>query len=235
MLITRLSVSRSQLKIVQLLTDPLVAPADAVENEPLGPQFAGILGLSLPLNSIIAANLPPKINNEPDGAVLASNLFSITPTSNAPLQRFFSISLSRPDSSLPKALLGIGRHPPEYLTDPRVMRYLPLISERRGTHFWKVNVQSINVFVDGEDRAVEIGNSVNGGVFPSAVLDSGVPVILTTAAIANGIYGAIGIGPANDGQCEPFSRFEQRSHRTYYWVSRLHALHHAAQCLIYIR
>lgn len=176
------------------------SPADAVDNEPLGPKFAGILGLSLPLNSIIAANLPPKVNNEPDGAVLASNLFSITPTTNAPSQRFFSISLSRPDSSLPKALLGIGRHPPEYLTDPRVVRYLPLISERRGTHFWKVNVQSINVFVDGEDRAVDIGNSVNGGVFPSAVLDSGVPVILTSSAIANGIYGAIGIGPANDGQ-----------------------------------
>jgi hypothetical protein len=174
--------------------------ATSVDKEPLGQLFSGILGLALPLNSIIAANLPPKTDNDPDGAVFASNLFSITPNTSAPLQRFFSLSLSRPESDLPKALLGIGRHPTEYLTDPKVLKYIPLIAESRGTHFWKVNVQAINVFVDGEVKPVTIGNGVNGGVFPTAVLDSGVPIILTTSRIANGIYGALGIGPANDGQ-----------------------------------
>jgi hypothetical protein len=57
------------------------------------------------------------------------------------------------------------------------------------------------VYVGGERRPVQIGRSNTGAVFPSAVLDTGVPLILTTSAVANGIYGAIGVGPGADGQC----------------------------------
>jgi hypothetical protein len=48
---------------------------------------------------------------------------------------------------------------------------------------------------------VTIPRGVKGTAFPVAVLDSGVPLIITTSEIANGIYGALGIGPAADGQC----------------------------------
>lgn len=63
-------------------------------------------------------------------------------------------------------------------------------------------MRGVTVYVDGEAKGIDLGKGKNGGVFPTAVLDSGVPVILTTTSIANGIYGALGIGPANDGNCE---------------------------------
>ena len=39
-------------------------------------------------------------------------------------------------------------------------------------------------------------------MFPSAVLDTGVPLILAMSRIANAIYGAVGVTPAEDGMCE---------------------------------
>jgi len=41
--------------------------------------------------------------------------------------------------------------------------------------------------------------SKSGAASSSAILDSGTPVIITTTAVANGIYGAIGISPSSDG------------------------------------
>jgi hypothetical protein len=57
------------------------------------------------------------------------------------------------------------------------------------------------VNINGTTRQIQVGRSHSGAIFPSAVLDSGVPLILTTTAIANGIYGALGINPAQDGMC----------------------------------
>ncbi|KAG6912030.1 hypothetical protein DXG01_000278 [Tephrocybe rancida] len=178
-----------------------LAAADSITNEPLGPLFSGILGLALPLNSIIAGFIPPVTSNSPDGAAWASNLFSITPSTSAPSARFISLLLSRPGSDTVPAQLGIGRHPTFVSTvgDPGNVEYDVLESEREGTLFWKVAVRAITVWVGGEERPVDIGRSNNGAVFPSAVLDSGVPLILTTSAVANGIYGAIGVAPAADG------------------------------------
>ncbi|KAF8059233.1 aspartic peptidase domain-containing protein [Lyophyllum atratum] len=175
-----------------------LAAADDIANEPLSPMFNGILGLALPLNSIIAQSIPPVTDNSPDGAAWASNLFSITPVSSAPAARFLSLSLSRPGSTAVPAQLGIGRHP-SFISDPGKVDYSSLVSERTGTFFWKVGVRAISVWVDGEEKPVNIGRSNSGAVFPSAVLDSGVPLIFTTSQVANGIYGAIGIQPASDG------------------------------------
>ncbi|RDB20409.1 Pepsin A [Hypsizygus marmoreus] len=177
-----------------------LAAADTIANEPISSGFNGILGLALPLNSIIAEHIPPVTNNAPDGAAWASNLFSITPISSAPSARFLSLSLSRPGSDRIPSLLGIGRHPAAIVSDPSAIRYSTLVSERSGTLFWKVGVRAITVYVEGEARPIALGRSNSGSVFPTAVLDSGVPLILTTQAVANGIYGAIGISPASDGQ-----------------------------------
>ena len=43
---------------------------------------------------------------------------------------------------------------------------------------------------------------VTVGSSATAIIDSGMPVILARQDIANGIYGALGVGPGNDGQCE---------------------------------
>ncbi|KAF9551927.1 acid protease [Agrocybe pediades] len=181
------------------ISSQAMAAANDVQSEPLGPKFSGILGLALPLNSIIAEKIPPVTGNAPDGAAWASNLFSITPVSQAPAARFLSLSLARPDSDRIPSLLGIGRHPSALVPDPSKINYRTLVSERSGTLFWKASIRGISVYVDGVEKAVDIGRSNTGSVFPSAVLDSGVPLILTTTMIANGIYGAIGVSPASDG------------------------------------
>lgn len=189
----------------------VVAAASDVQNEPLAPNFSGILGLALPLNSVIASSIPPVTSNDPDGAAWASNLFSITPVNQAPSARFLSLTLSRPGSDQIPSLLGIGRHPSSIVPDPSQVRYSSLVGDQRGVLFWKVNVRAITVYVDGYPRAVSMGRSVSGGVFPTATLDSGAPLILTTSTIANAIYGAIGINPANDGLCACFSSLFIRS------------------------
>ncbi|KAF8990999.1 aspartic peptidase domain-containing protein [Cyathus striatus] len=170
-----------------------------VQNEPLTSDFTGILGLALPLNSIIANAIKPVTGNAPDGAAWASNLFSITPFSSAPPARFLSLALSRPGSDRVPSILGIGRHP-SLVPDPSKIPYSTLVSDPAGSFFWKTGVRDISVWVNGEQRVIALGRSNNGAVFPSAIVDSGVPYILTTREVANAIYGAIGINPGSTGQ-----------------------------------
>jgi hypothetical protein len=204
----------------------LIAAASDVQDEPLSPHFSGILGLALPLNSIIASRITPTTNDTPDGAAFAANLFGITPRSSAPAAHFYSLSLARPDSKYPSSLLGIGRHPTEFIKDEKEVgkvKYISLLSERAGTLFWKTSVHAVDVWVNGEKRSVELGRGVGGAVFPTAVLDSGVPLLLTTSHIANGIYGAIGIGPGADGKCSfiLFSLLKTPDSATFYRLRSL--------------
>ncbi|KAG5219653.1 Pepsin [Salix suchowensis] len=188
-----------------------IAAVDDVSDEPLSPDFVGILGLALPMNSIIARVLTPGTSDAPDGQSVPANLFSITPRYAAPSYRFISITLSRPGSDYPPSLLSIGRHPSAIRElhqdndtakdlNATKVQYSTLVSERSGILFWKVDVRGITVWVDGFAREVTLARGVSGTPWPTAVIDSGVPLILTTSAIANGIYGALGIGPASDGQ-----------------------------------
>ncbi|KAF8721826.1 hypothetical protein AX14_010160 [Amanita brunnescens Koide BX004] len=178
---------------------PLAAAASSIDDEPISSSFQGILGLALPLNSVIASIIPPVTGNTPDGAAWASNLFSLTPVSSAPAAHFLSLSLERPGSDRVPSLLGIGLHPSSLVSDPSAINYFPLVSDRVGIIYWKVTVHAITVYVDGVRKPVDIDASAGGEQYPTAVLDSGIPVILTTPDIANGIYGALGIGPAADG------------------------------------
>lgn len=57
--------------------------------------------------------------------------------------------------------------------------------------------------MNGVEKVVSVGTSAAASEeMPTAVVDSGMPIILASVEIANGIYGALGIGPASDGQCE---------------------------------
>jgi len=180
-----------------LIVDPLAA-ASEVEDEPLD-AFSGILGLALPLNSVIASRLPTGDSEGPDGATWASNLFGMD---NAPASRFISFLLERPGSSKIPSLLGIGRHPTDHVPDPSKVHYSNIVSQGNGDTFWKFSVTAITVYVDGVRKDVNTGPSISGSGFPTAILDTGVPVILTTSAIANGIYGALDIHPAQDNNCK---------------------------------
>lgn len=184
-------------------TIPLInytAAATTVNNEPLSYNFDGILGLALPLNSLIQQAIPASTGNAPDGAAVSSNLFSLTPAAEAPSQPFFSLTLARPGSSQLPSVLGIGRHPPEIVPDPSQIRYSSLVSEDVGPLFWKTTVRAITVYVNSQAYPVTL-QSLSGASEPTALLDSGVPLIITTPALANGIYGALGITPASDGNC----------------------------------
>ncbi|KAI9566275.1 aspartic peptidase domain-containing protein [Boletus coccyginus] len=179
-----------------IIPNQALAAATSVNNEPLSYNFDGILGLALPLNSLIQQSLPASTGDAPDGAAISSNLFSLT--TNAPSQPFFSLTLARPGSSQIPSLLGIGRHPPEIVPDPSHIRYSSLVGESVGALFWKTTVRAITVYVNGQAFPVAL-QSLSGTSEPTALLDSGVPLIVTTPALANGIYGALGIDPAPDG------------------------------------
>ncbi|KAF8172718.1 acid protease [Pholiota molesta] len=129
-----------------------LAAVNDVQSEPLAPNFSGILGLALPLNSIIAKTYPP----------LERRAFSS----------------------------GIGHHPSALVPDPSKIQYSTLVSERSGTLFWKASVRAITVYVNSVPKPISLGR---------AVLDSGVPLIFTTTAVANAIYGALGVTPGSDG------------------------------------
>ncbi|ESK96523.1 aspartic peptidase a1 [Moniliophthora roreri MCA 2997] len=191
-----------------------LAAATVVNNEPLQSKFNGVLGLALPQNSIISGLIAPSISSPQDGAHFLTNLFSISPQSTAPAARFISLTLSRPGSDRIPSLLGIGRHPsksaiPAIGGDGQKVQYatpLPSVNDRGisvGTLFWKSSIKDVTVWVDNQPRPVKLARSglgaTGGGSYPTAVLDSGVPLILSTRAIADAIYGAIGISPASDG------------------------------------
>ncbi|EJF56337.1 hypothetical protein DICSQDRAFT_174971 [Dichomitus squalens LYAD-421 SS1] len=158
------------------------------------------MGLALPLNSDIAHQLPAATNDIPDGASLASNLFSMTPLSAAPGARFLSLALERPGSDRVPSVLGIGRHPSKLVSDPNKIEYASVVSSNVGATFWQARVTAITVYVDDKPLPISLPHSVvPGASAPSAILDSGVPLIVTTTQIADAIYGALGVGPANDG------------------------------------
>ncbi|KAK0205145.1 acid protease [Desarmillaria ectypa] len=186
-----------------------LAAATAVVNEPLGSRFSGVLGLSPPSNSRITSLIPATDSNAPDGATFSSNIFSSSISSK---NQFMGLLITRPDGGAlggRRPLLGIAKHPetsdfPEWLGGSldnikytRPVTSTSNLGVNMGTTLWKVTVQGVSVWVDHQERVVTLPSTARG---TTAVLDSGVPIILTTKAIADGIYGAVGIGPGADGQ-----------------------------------
>jgi hypothetical protein len=186
----------------------LAAAATSVQSEPLEHEFNGILGLALPSDSVIAS-ITPTTGNGRNGAPFTSNIFGITPAGSAPPSRFLSLSLSRPGSSTIPSQLGIGQHPSQLVPDPSRITYsTPVQSSQDAENlFWELQVSAITLYINGSRSTVELGASRSGNTLPTAILDSGVPLILSTSSIANGIYGALGIGPAADGQCKDVDHY----------------------------
>ncbi|CDO75979.1 hypothetical protein BN946_scf184981.g4 [Trametes cinnabarina] len=186
----------------------LIAAAN-VDAEPLSSNFVGVLGLALPLNSQIARIIPPTTGDSPDGAAFSSNLFGITPIATAPPARFLSFALERPGSSKVPSLLAIGRHPPDLVPDPSKIQYAPVVPQSVGSLFWQANVRAITVYANGQPTPVPLPASTTGSAgSPSAILDTGIPLILASPQIAYGIYGALGYSPAADGNWKPLTTFK---------------------------
>ncbi|KZV61527.1 acid protease [Peniophora sp. CONT] len=181
------------------ISQQALGAVESLASEPLDSAYSGVLGLALPLNSIIEQKIPAQDGNSPDGATFASNLFGITPASDAPAARFISLALERPGIDDVPSLFGIGRHPAALVPNASMISYTSLVRNSAGVFFWESFVRGINVYVNGTARPITLPKSTSGAVFPQAVLDTGVPYILATTDIANAIYGALGIGPAQDG------------------------------------
>ncbi|KAI9059833.1 acid protease [Trametes sanguinea] len=177
----------------------LIAAAN-VNAEPLSSSFNGVLGLAPPLNSQIAHIIPPTTSDSPDGAAFTSNLFGITPISTAPDARFLSLALERPGSDKVPSVLGIGHHPKDLVPDPSKIMYSGIVPESIGDLYWKADVRAITVYANGQPKPVPLPSSNTGtNGAPSAILDTGIPLIIASSQIANAIYGALGYGPASDG------------------------------------
>jgi len=114
--------------------------------------------------------------------------------------------------------MGLGRHPDagvlksdtlkdgdDYKAVSNITYTTPIRSSAAidGVWFWKTGVENWSVWVDGEEKPVTLGAGLQGGQV-TAVLDSGIPFILTSRVIADGVYGALGIGPGSDGMCKYF-------------------------------
>ena len=192
------------------------AIASSVDSEPLSSSFNGIIGLALPENSLIMQSIPSTSSSAPDGAQFTSNLFSLFPSSLSPAARFLSLTLERPGSSTIPSLFGIGKHPstdqvPQIGNGSNVQYRTPFASlttagTSAGFLFWKSAIQDITVWVNGQPKTIALQESSHES-YPSAILDTGTPIILSTKVIADAIYGAIGVSPASDGNCKYQSHY----------------------------
>ena len=91
--------------------------------------------------------------------------------------------------------------------DPSQLTWAQVLSTTSGYLHWRTQISEIIVTDDqGIERSVSLSRSlVDGGrssLWPVAVLDTGGSNILMRSDLANGLYGAIGIGPASDGMCK---------------------------------
>ncbi|KAH9915095.1 aspartic peptidase domain-containing protein [Fomitopsis serialis] len=176
------------------ITNQALAAVSSVDGEPLDPLYSGILGLALPADSSIYLS----IGND-EGNALAANLFGMTSSASAPSAPFLSLSLGRPGFNDVPSVLGVGLHPSELVPDPSKVEYRDLVTNYNYDQFWATSVRDITVWVDGKAKVIALGDSTSGATYPTAVLDSGTPVILASPVIASGIYAALGMTAASDG------------------------------------
>jgi len=99
----------------------------------------GTLGLRLPLNTIISTIIPTVTNDKPNRVSFSSNLFGITPRSQALSAHIFSLVDQLP------SLRGIGHHPSRIVSDPSKVEYSMLVINQGGTVFWKTDIRAITV------------------------------------------------------------------------------------------
>ncbi|KIM21170.1 hypothetical protein M408DRAFT_333632 [Serendipita vermifera MAFF 305830] len=87
------------------------------------------------------------------------------------------------------------------------LQTLPLVttpgmgtSENAYTH-WKTRLSGITVYADdGSLQDVRLSRGVDGGAFPIAVLDSGIPLILASRAVADALYSVWDVQMSEDGK-----------------------------------
>ncbi|KAL1680124.1 aspartic peptidase domain-containing protein [Schizophyllum commune] len=182
------------------------AAASMVDNEPLAHNFDGVLGLAFSANSIIRQQVPAPEEedaDDPNAESVSYNLFRID---NPPASAFISLLLERPGSDRYPSMMGIGAHPSQKslrLSQSPVdaLHFLNLVSSTSGPLLFNVLLTDVTAHpstIDGHANELTEDQSLLATPL-RAILDSGVPLILTRPDVANAIYGSVGVGPGADG------------------------------------
>ncbi|KAL9935507.1 hypothetical protein V8E36_005855 [Tilletia maclaganii] len=196
-----------------LIIKQAFASADTVVDESLSTgKFSGVIGLSLPANSLqqetlnLAEGNDNPLNDQEDPSFTGSPLPGLW--SDAPSgSRFFGLGLQRipEEGGSGDSVLTFGVHDSVYAPDPSKIAYQAVIEDAdQVARHWRTTITEIGVSVGGNTtNTIQLSPSIVANVssngFPLAILDSGAPISLGPPDILNSMYGAFGINPASDG------------------------------------
>ncbi|KAL7418968.1 hypothetical protein Q5752_006652 [Cryptotrichosporon argae] len=187
--------------------------ADMVVDENLGGgNYSGVLGLALPQNSVIFAEIGGTTGSSPDGATFLDNLYGSG--NSAPTDRVFALSLERYQDVRTASTLGIGTTDDRFCAPPCDPDYISIVADPSlgvtGFLYWRVPIDSVEVTTWGDAQAGTGANTTTVTLGPSkvdaakntplAVLDSGgVAILVGYKPYVDAIYGAYGISASSDG------------------------------------
>jgi hypothetical protein len=184
--------------------------ADDVENEPLGSmQASGVLGLALPINSLIQSQLSTERSGLNNSITDFGRTGSVLPGLwlDAPMgQRFFGLGLQRlpSDGGNGNSTITFGGYDEQYITQSQQsqINWQPVVADDDGViRRWKGSVSDL--FLKINNTQVSIPISRTGAVgSATAILDSGSPLNYANPSFLNALYGAYNVGPSADGTGE---------------------------------
>ncbi|KAF8909161.1 aspartic peptidase domain-containing protein [Mucidula mucida] len=177
------------------ISSQALAAASALTSEPLRPNFSGVLGLSPPLNSLIAQIIPATDGGDGstvDGASWrGTGIFGYSASPRRWRAKSTLTYYGIRDGTISRFLSPIlERQLGEHVVHAPLASLDPATNQVIGTTLWRVGLSALSV----GGKPITLSSSSS-----SAILDSGVPTILASKAIADGIYGAVGVGPGGDG------------------------------------
>ncbi|PWN36773.1 acid protease [Meira miltonrushii] len=190
-----------------LIPNQAFLTADDVEAEQLNTmQASGVLGMALPLDSLIQSTLSTSRTGNNDSITQPSLTGSLLPGLwyTAPMgQRFFGLGLQRlpSDGGNGNSTITFGDYDPEYLPTNRQshVSWSSVLPDDDGkARTWKSQVSDLSVKVNGSYISIPLSHT--GSVGPAtAILSSGVPFNYAPASFLNALYGAYNVGPSADG------------------------------------
>lgn len=181
--------------------------ANDVEAEQLNTmQASGVLGLALPLDSLIQSTLSTTRTGNNNSITEPGRTGSLLPGLwyDAPMgQRFFGLGLQRlpSDGGNGDSTITFGDYDQAYLPTNRqsnVSWSSVLPDDDNVIRRWKTQVTDLSLKVNGSYSGIPLSRT--GSVGPAtAILSSGVPFNYAPTSFLNALYGAYNIGPSSDG------------------------------------
>lgn len=193
------------------ISNQALGAATNVDNEALSSMnVSGILGLSLPANSVIQSTLiGDSVGNALNNS--ASNTGDVLAglwASSQVGERLFSIGLQRLPSDgggrSANSSIAIGGVDPAYVPNSSAsVTYTQTLPDNNGfAHHWKVYVSEISATVDGVVSNIPASFVGQKAVYPTAILDSAAPLSYAPASLLNAMYGAF-VNPATNQRIGP--------------------------------